>query len=515
MRKQVILYSLLTILISGAYAQTDIDALRYSTPSVQGTARNIALGNTMGTIGADVSALSTNPAGIGKFSSTEFTISPAISINKTSSSYLGNKTDNSKAKFQLTNLGIVIAGKYADPDANKKWNGVKFGFGLNRLANYNDEYYFSGYNPNNSILNSYYQLLADPATIKTDEDASAQYPFDASIAYQLGLLSADQDSLGNILTTSSGGVPRNLIYTATNNGNMQQDFVIRKTGGMNELVIGLGSTYKDKLMIGASLGVPIVNYTERITLKETDINDSAFDLNSFTNETFLKTGGAGFNLKLGVIGMPIPNLRLSLAFQTPGILFLKDAYATHMEVDYASSSDIFTGDSPEGASKYRYVQPWKLTAGVGYIHKYGLFAIEYELSDAGSSKFKFSQSDADTKAYESFVNNLIKQKYGLFHTIKAGVEFKVEPMRIRGGVQYRTSPFKENMAPSGITTSSLTYSAGLGYRGKHFFADITYVQTKFKELFVPYQISSDAITAPVATLTTKKPAVILTLGYKL
>src|SRR4051812_41700439 len=135
MRKQVIIYSLLSILVSYSYAQTDIDALRYSTPSVQGTARNIALGNTMGTIGADISSLSTNPAGIGKYTSTEFSISTAISINKTNSIYHGNRTDNSKAKFQLTSLGIVIARKYADPDASKKWNGFKFGFALNRLAN--------------------------------------------------------------------------------------------------------------------------------------------------------------------------------------------------------------------------------------------------------------------------------------------------------------------------------------------------------------------------------------------
>src|SRR4051812_8693925 len=111
MCRQVILLSLLTILISAGYAQTDVDALRYALPSVQGTARNIGLGNTMGTIGSDVSALSTNPAGIGRYSSTEFTISPAISFNKSNSTFLNNTTASSKAKFQLTNFGIVIASK--------------------------------------------------------------------------------------------------------------------------------------------------------------------------------------------------------------------------------------------------------------------------------------------------------------------------------------------------------------------------------------------------------------------
>lgn len=499
MRKQVILFSLLSIVMSFSYAQTDVDALRYSTPIGQGTARNIALGNTMGTIGADISCISSNPAGIGKYSSTEFTLSPEISINKSSSSYLDNTTKDNKVKFQLANVGLVITSRYAN--SSKKWNGLKFGFAVNRLANYNDKYTFSGYNSKNSLLNAYYEKLNDRNYITDSTDAADNYPFDASIAYQLGLISID--SFGN-------------TYTATNNGNMQQNFKIQKSGGINELALAFGSTYKDKIMLGASLGIPIVNYTERIFLEEKDVNDSAYNLNSFSNETYLKTRGVGFNLKVGIIGMPIPNLRLSLAVQTPGILFMKDAYQTHMEVDYDSLNVILTGDSPEGASKYKYIQPWKLTAGVGYIHKYGLIAVEYELSDAGNAKFKLDQSDANAKAYETYVNNIIKEKYGLFHTIKAGVEFKYDPIRIRGGIQYRTSPFKSASAPSGINTASLTFSAGFGYRGKHFFADIAYVQTNSKELYVPYQLNTDAWKpVPAATLTTKKPAIILTLGYKL
>ncbi len=500
MRKQVFIFSLLSILVSFSYAQTDVDALRYSTPSVQGSARNIALGNTMGTIGADVSAVSTNPAGLGKFSSTEFSLSAAIAINKSSSIYLDNTSKDSKVKFQLTNAGLVIVSKHASsPD--KKWNGIKFGFAVTRLANFNGSYFFSGYNSKNSLLNSYYEKLNDRSYITDSTDAADKYPFDASIAYQLGLITID--SLGN-------------TYTATNNGNMQQEFIIQKSGGINELAFGIGSTYKDKIMVGASVGVPIVNYTERIRLEEKDVRDSAFDLNSFVNETYLKTRGVGFNLKVGIIAMPVSNLRLSLAFQTPGILFMKDAYLTHVEADYASQSVILTGDSPDGASKYRYTQPWKMTTGVGYIHKYGLVAVEYELSDAGNSKIKLNGSDANAKSYENYVNNLIKEKYGIFHTIKAGVEFKYDPIRIRGGIQYRTSPFKSASAPSGINTASLTYSAGFGYRGKHFFADIAYVQTNSKELYVPYQLNTDAFKpVPTSSLSTKRPAIILSVGYKL
>lgn len=56
---------------------------------------------------------------------------------------------------------------------------------------------------------------------------------------------------------------------------------------------------------------------------------------NFSNLNYLKTRGVGFNVKVGIIGMPIQNLRLSLSLQTPGILFMRDAYLTSMEVDYA------------------------------------------------------------------------------------------------------------------------------------------------------------------------------------
>lgn len=501
MLKQVTLLCLLLIFVSLSDAQTDIDALRYSTPSVLGSARNIAVGNTMGTIGAEISSLGTNPAGIAKFSSTEFTLSPAISISKSTSDFLNNTSKDSRVKFQLTNAGIVVVRRQSTGTSDSKWNGLKFGFNVNRLANYNHDYYFNGYNAKNSLLNSYYEVLNDRSIITDSTDAADKYPFDASIAYRLGLISID--SVGN-------------TFTATNNGNMQQEFTIQKSGGINELSLGVGSMYKDKLMLGASIGIPFVNYTERIKQEEIDVFDSAFNLNSFFNATYLKTRGAGFNLKVGVIGAPVKNLRLSLAFQTPGILFMRDAFLTQMEVDYANQSVIFTGESPEGASKYRYIQPWKLTSGAGYIHKYGFVSVEYELSDAGNAKFRISNADANAKAYENFVNERINEKYGLFHTIKAGVEFKYDPVRIRGGIQYRTSPFKNSFAPSTISTSSITFSAGIGYRGKHFFADIAYAQTNFKELYVPYQLSTEAWKpVPSASLSTKNPLIIFTVGYKL
>ena len=502
MKNLLVIFGLLAIFILKASAQTDIDALRYATPSLQGTARNIGVGNTMNVVGADISATHSNPAGLAKFSSTEITLSPGISFYKSNSNYLDKNTNDSKVKFQVSNFGVVIANRYKKENETKKWNGLKVGISFARLANFNEKYYFKGFNDKNSLLNNYYDKLSDNTFITSEEDAKTKYPFDASIAYQLDLLSSD--SVGN-------------IFTATNNGNMLQEYTIQKTGGMDEFAIGFASEYNSKISVGASIGIPFINYTERIKLVETDTRDSAFNLNSFSNETYLKTRGTGFNVKVGVLYSPIKNLKLSLAFQTPGFMFMKDDYKTTMEADYANRTDILVGESPDGRSTYKYVQPWRLSAGASYVHKVGFVAIEYELSDAQMSKFKMNQTDASARDYENFLNTQIKNKYGLFHTIKAGVEFKIQKFRMRAGIQYRTSPFDKNAAPTTINTDVITYSGGLGYRMEHFFIDIAYTQTNTKELFIPYSINESfwKSAVPVATLKIKKPAIFFTVGYKL
>jgi hypothetical protein len=493
-----IVYSIVPII-----AQTDIDALRYATPSLQGTARNIALGNTMDAVGADISNTHSNPAGLAKFSSTEITFSPGISFYKTNSNFLSTQKADSKIKFQVSNFGVVIAKRYkkqADIDVTKKWNGIKIGLSFARLANYNEKYFFSGNNDKNSLLNNYWEKLSDRNIIKTIDDARNVYPFDASIAYQLGLLSID-DSTGN-------------TFIETDGGTKFQEIKIEKTGGMDEFAIGIASEYQSKLLVGASIGIPTINYTERIFIKETYSNDS-IDLNWFSNETYLKSKGVGFNIKVGVIYTPIKNLKLSVALQTPGIIFMRDNYKTTMEADFKKQSDILVGESPDGSSSYKYIQPLRLNAGISYVHKYGLVAFGYELSDVQMSKFKLNQPEAID--YENFLNNQIKNKYGIFHTIKFGAEFKVQKFRLRGGVQYRTSPFDKNAAPTGIKTDVLTFSGGFGYRAEHFFVDLVYVQTNTKEMFLPYSIDQDLwkSTVPAATLSIKKPSIFFTVGYKL
>ena len=66
-------------------AQDEYDALRYSQHYFGGTARSTSMAGSFGALGADFSSFSINPAGIGVYRSTEFTMTPAISWDNTES----------------------------------------------------------------------------------------------------------------------------------------------------------------------------------------------------------------------------------------------------------------------------------------------------------------------------------------------------------------------------------------------------------------------------------------------
>ena len=62
--------------ISATFAQGPDDACRFSQTYYQGTAKTLGMGNALGAVGGDMTAVSINPAGLGIYRSNEFTASP-------------------------------------------------------------------------------------------------------------------------------------------------------------------------------------------------------------------------------------------------------------------------------------------------------------------------------------------------------------------------------------------------------------------------------------------------------
>src|SRR5690554_3626875 len=92
----------------GAFAQNENDVLRYSTTDVFGSARFEAMAGSFGALGADFSAIQVNPAGMGRFSSSNMSISLNNSLITNEALYNGQSTSSSHNKFTLSSGGAVF-----------------------------------------------------------------------------------------------------------------------------------------------------------------------------------------------------------------------------------------------------------------------------------------------------------------------------------------------------------------------------------------------------------------------
>ena len=115
-------------------AQSDVDALRYSTLQSSSTGRALGIGGTMGALGADFSAAASNPAGLANYRQGEFAFSPGLYLPATEATINGTTTADSKINFNFGHIGLVLP---SVNDDHENWKSVVFAMGYNRLANFN------------------------------------------------------------------------------------------------------------------------------------------------------------------------------------------------------------------------------------------------------------------------------------------------------------------------------------------------------------------------------------------
>ena len=248
------------LMISGYLkAQTEVDALRYSDISQLGTARYMGMGGAFGALGADMSTLSSNPAGIGLFRSSQFTFTPDFSLGTTKTDYLNSQYSDNKYNFALSNIGLVLTTKDVYKNIDEDHQGslsFQFGFALNRYNDFNNNATITGNNLSSSMMTEFVnQANKDGFT------SSFLNPYDTQLAY-----------MSHLITNSSGSKTQ---YTSQlYSGNVKQLYQANYSGSITEPDLSMGLNYSNKLYIGATLGFPYFSYTDDVNLTETNNNVS-------------------------------------------------------------------------------------------------------------------------------------------------------------------------------------------------------------------------------------------------
>ena len=513
-------YLLLILLypVASTFAQVPEDALRYSWYPQNGTARNLAIGGVMGSLGGDITALYVNPAGLGFYKTREVVISPGIFLNKLKANFRETSTTEKKNAFGFGPSGIVIG----SVNRFQPKNSTAFSVAITQTANFNNVIRYKGLNNFSSFSEQFAEEFAkSKKNIDEVLNTLSPFPYTSALALQTYLI--DTVTINGV--TSVRGVSENILDA----GNaLQQEMYKTTSGGIYELALGAAFNKEDKLFFGGTLGIPLTSYKSNTKFTENDTSSNAMNgFKSATYEDNFSTVGVGANLKLGVIYKPEEYIRLGLAVHTPTIYFMQDEHTanllTKLETpsgqpeSFAAASTLFTNGAA-GESRYQQTTPWRAIVSGSYVFRElenvkkqkGFISADIEYVNHRGSKFTSDNENPTEKEKADYKNltNVIKQYYKGAFNFKIGGEVKFNIVMARLGFAYYSNPYKD----PGFKANRMLLSGGVGYRHKGVFVDLTYVHQLNKDANFPYRLEDRANTFAATRQTLGNVAA--TVGWK-
>ena len=508
------LFIVLFFVATKIYAQEPGDALRYSWLTQSGTARNQAIGGAGGSLGGEFSTMFMNPAGIGFYKTSEFVFTPFVNLQKNKSAYIGTSASASKNNFNLGTTGFL----FSVPDyRGSKTKNFTIGLGINRAADFNSNVFYKGTNNKSSYSEKYLEELVNN-NVTDPNHAASDFPFGSSLAFNTYVIDTTEAADGSVSGYKSLANP---------SSGLNQQNTITTTGGITDIALAGALNLKDKLYLGASLTVPVLNYDRTNNFRESDATEVANNFNYFEVIETLQTKGYGVNAKVGLIYKPVEYVRLGLAFHSPTFYELTDKYTTSVTSDVegygggdrvkTQSSDVFTNDMP-GELKYNLTTPWRVIASASYVFREvenvkrqrGFITADVEYVNYKASSFTTIDEDTDTKKYFKELNASIDQQYKSAINFRLGGELKFNTLMFRLGGAYYSNPYKNKENDKG---SRVRLGGGLGYRDKGFFVDLTYVYAINKDVHYPYRLEGNSFDR--ASLKNNAGNIVATVGFKL
>jgi hypothetical protein len=483
--KGILLSVSLVAIMNIASAQNAYEALRYSQTFPSGTARGQAVGGAFGALGADLTSAGINPGGLGVYRNSEASFSVNLNATNSLSNFGGNNTDQMKLNFNAPNFGVVLNKMYEDKRGNRgrgKWVAINFAFSMTQHANFNTKRFYENNIDAQSLLPG---LASELNGLRPGDVDYSSASFESVLAYAGYLINPTEDDT--------------LTYnTVVDGSQIGKQVAINSSGRNNELAFSLATNYDNKIYFGATLGVPLISYSENALYAEYDVNNTIAEFNDYEIERRIRTSGGGVNLKLGAVYRINDWLRLGTALHTPSYIRLKDTYSSNIFSNFDTIS--YQAESPDGSFKYRMLTPWRGVVSAAFLVKqYGFISVDYEYADYRNSRFSFGN---EFQAFETSLNRTIDNTLNISHTIRAGAETAIKNFRLRGGYNISTNPFS---TPYQIFNDRVfqSVSGGMGYRGKQFSLDFAYVRSVNDNpiLLANTVVSSDRITRDNFILT--------------
>ena len=207
------------------FSQNENDILRYSTTDVFGSARFEAMAGSFGALGADFSAIQINPAGMGRFSTSNLSLSFNNSSINNEAIYNNTITNSGRNNFTVGSAGAVFTTDLSESNSGRKYS--QFSIGYTRLKNFTNTKRYEGQN-----FHSLLDVFANSGKGIDPEFIFDDRPFTTGLAYDVFALDYDQSNFEYVSRLTSG--------------DMYHNREINTDGGIGEFHIGYSENYMNK-----------------------------------------------------------------------------------------------------------------------------------------------------------------------------------------------------------------------------------------------------------------------------
>lgn len=523
MKTKYTLMAALALISVPALAQETYQDTKLVDNDLNGTARYVGMGGAMEALGADISTIGTNPAGIGLFRSSQFSLSGGMVAQQ-------GETTSPTLTGSANTLGITFNGNKVNPSfdqagfvyamRNGRRSFLNFAFNYHKSRNF-DQILSAAHSLNNASQNKLSSIKYD---IKDEYNWNG---VDAN--YQELLTPIKDNATGNITGMEY------LNGTGYVFGQYQKGYI-------GEYDFNISGNINDRLYLGLTFGLHDVHYNSNSYYAEDLENNAKSDM-----WEQLRITGTGFDIKAGAIFRPVESspFRIGVYVNTP----------TWYDLSLSSANDITMrqgkdqGEHGQAADyDFKVYTPWKFGVSLGHTIGHNLaLGATYEYADYGTVDNRVNDGQYydywDGTAYESSysddgMNDHTKATLKGVSTVKLGAEYKLDNgFAVRVGYNYLSPMFNMDGYRDGIISSpgsayatSTDYTnwkstnrltCGVGYSMKKFFADLAYQYTQTNGEFYPFLSYTSSAAHPEKSniadrvdVSHKRHQLLLTLGYR-
>ncbi|GAB6982564.1 OmpP1/FadL family transporter [Prevotella dentasini] len=496
---------------------------------LNGTARYVGMGGALEALGADISTIGSNPAGIGLFRHNTVSASGGLVMQGKGTEFAnGNKTNAS-----FDQIGVVYSTR------TRRNSFLNFAFNYHKGKNF--DYIL---NASNSLHNASQNTQS---YLKGFLGAEANGGFSVGKdkdGYYNGYVDDNSNSTAFTWSQTDFLYWNTMIPDAKDSKSynyLADSYAFNRahTGYIGNYDFNISGNIHNRIFLGITFGIKDVHYKGYSEYRE-KLSDGLGQIN-YSDER--KITGTGVDITAGAIFRPVDNspFRIGVYMKTPTWYDLTTSNYSKIN-NNATEGGLYDKGNISNSYDYKIWTPWKFGLSLGHtVGNYLAMGLTYEYEDYGSINTRIINGvdGYETTFRDAAMNDHTKKTLKGVSTLKFGMEYKpISNFAVRFGYNYLSPAYEENgqkdtgLASLGSSYSSATdfvnwkstnrFTFGLGYQIEKFNVDLAYQYSSQQGDFYPFSSMAVRDNATSTTLTNiptptkvdnNRSQLLLTLGY--